>query len=91
MTKLLVAGILGTMLALTTVTPANAFDRFGAVRTGARYVGRGRSYADRGHFDRYAAVNHGYGDRFGCDRYPARVYHEGYAAPRLTYGYGYRW
>jgi hypothetical protein len=91
MTKLLVAGILGTMLALTTVTPAKAYDRFETHRPVGRYVDHGRSYVDRGHFDRYAVANHTYGDRYGCDRYPARVYHESYVAPRLTYGYGYRW
>ena len=87
MKKLIVAGIVCTMLALTNSAPANARDRFETHRPGVlsagRYVDRGHFYADRGsRFDHFA-----YGDRGWCDSYGSRV---GFGYPRLTYEGGYR-
>jgi hypothetical protein len=93
MKKLIVAGIVCTMLVLTTSAPANARDRFVSHRPGVsyagRYVDRGHSYADRGYrFDRYRYADGGWCDSYGCTgvRYPWPMY-EGYR--RSTYNY--RW
>jgi hypothetical protein len=88
MKKLIVAGIVGTMLAFSTSTPASA--REFHLRPGVSYTSR---YLDshqpyRYSFDRYSYLDRDNGDRFGCDRgirYPWPTYDRDHYHPRLTY------
>jgi hypothetical protein len=94
MKNLIVAGIVGTMLAFATSTRASAHDRFDTHRPGvsytSRYFDRDRLYPSRGHYaDRYTYLGGDFGDRWGCERgirYPWPTYQGGdHYRPRLTY------
>jgi hypothetical protein len=90
MKKFIVAGILGTMLAFTNSSPANARDRVEPYRPGvhytSHYVGRDRFYRDRGYVDRYTYLDRDYCDPYWGGRgirYPWPTYQGDHY--RLTY------